>query len=539
MISRVPGGLLNSPRKTFALLAALLVPFCLLYFTRTQTVVYGYDPLGYLYAGQRLAEGGRMSFPDANNALAGSYFAPFAFNILRPGDTDLYLNYPPGLPLLLALAQRTLGSAIAPFFVTPLAGLAGILAIFSLGKRLFGDVAGLIAAVLLGMSPLYFTFSTDLWSDVPATACILVAMALYVSSTASGGRHVGLRAASAGLLLGYAVLIRYTSVIFVLPIVFHGLMVPAVWGIKVRCNLSFLGAFALATIGVLLFNRAYYGGFLATAYSPQAGWYPWPAFSLAYALGPSPVGGRSLVGASTTLLQDLPIALLFGVLGLLVMKRSSAALLGGTILVVLGLYSCYAFTPTDISARFLLPAVAMICLAAAAGLEFVRSRLGEWKRPGILLPIAVIGVGCLLFRPAVAAVERRSIDTTAQIRYVQSMTEATPQDAVFMSYVFNDLVSYYGHRSVLNYRRIPPVDADRRRYKMEVLEPCLVAVVGRLLDAGRPVYYVEDKAPPFWDSLAILQRHFVLRQTRDDPKVFLVTSMLGATNQSDLTSCQR
>jgi hypothetical protein len=493
------------------LMATLLVLLGLLYFTRTQTVVYGYDPLGYLYAGQRLAEGGQLSFPDANNALAGSYFAPFAFNVSRPGETDLYLNYPPGLPLLLALAQRVLGSAEAPFLVTPLAGLAGIMATFALGTLLFGDIAGLIAGLLLGLSPLYFTFSTDLWSDVPATACLLIAMALFVSSLS----------------------------IFILPLASYGLMVAMASDSGKRRLTMFLAAFGLAALGVMLFNRVYYGDYLATAYTPQAGWYPWPAFSLAYVFGPSPVGGRSLPGAAITLLQDQPIALFFGVLGLLVMKRSSVVLLGGTALLTLAVYSCYAFTPTGINARFMLPAVAMICLAAAAGLEFVRSRLRKWSRPGILLPISAIGVALLLFRPSIAAVERRALDTTAQIQYVQRMTETTPQDAVFMSYVFNDLVSYYGHRSVLNYRRIPPVDAVHERYKMEVLEPCLVAVVTRLLDAGRPVYYVEDKTPPFWDSLAILQRHFVLRQIQADPKIYLVTSTLDATSQSDLASCER
>jgi hypothetical protein len=520
-------------------MAALLVLLGLLYFTRTQTVVYGYDPLGYLYAGQRLAEGGRLSFPDANNALAGSYFAPFAFNVSRPGETDLYLNYPPGLPLLLALAQRVLGSAEAPFLVTPLAGLAGIMATFALGTLLFGDIAGLIAGLLLGLSPLYFTFSTDLWSDVPATACLLIAMALFVSSLSSSSRQGTLKAASAGMVLGYAVFIRYSTAIFILPLASYGLMVAMASDSGKRRLTMFLAAFGLAALGVMLFNRVYYGDYLATAYTPQAGWYPWPAFSLAYVFGPSPVGGRSLPGAAITLLQDQPIALFFGVLGLLVMKRSSVVLLGGTALLTLAVYSCYAFTPTGINARFMLPAVAMICLAAAAGLEFVRSRLRKWSRPGILLPISAIGVALLLFRPSIAAVERRALDTTAQIQYVQRMTETTPQDAVFMSYVFNDLVSYYGHRSVLNYRRIPPVDAVHERYKMEVLEPCLVAVVTRLLDAGRPVYYVEDKTPPFWDSLAILQRHFVLRQIQADPKIYLVTSTLDATSQSDLASCER
>ena len=140
------------PILLIALLAVLLAPFCLLYFTRTQTVVYGYDPLGYLYAGQRLAQGGGLSFPDANNALAGSYFAPFAFNMVHPGDTNLYFNYPPGLPLLLALAQKITHAANAPFFVTPFAGLAGGLATFWLGKQLFGKVIGLLAAILLGLT---------------------------------------------------------------------------------------------------------------------------------------------------------------------------------------------------------------------------------------------------------------------------------------------------------------------------------------------------------------------------------------------------
>ena len=118
-------------------MVVLFISLGLVYFTRTQTVVYGYDPLGYLYAGQRLAQGGGLSFPDANNALAGSFFAPFAFNIVHPGDANLYLNYPPGLPLLLAFAQKLTRAANAPYFVTPLAGLAGILATYWLGKAAF------------------------------------------------------------------------------------------------------------------------------------------------------------------------------------------------------------------------------------------------------------------------------------------------------------------------------------------------------------------------------------------------------------------
>ena len=528
-----------SRRKHLLLLAVPVILLGVVYLTRTQTVVYGYDPLGYLYAGQRLAQGAGLSFPDVNNALAGAYFAPFAFNVARSGDPNLFLNYPPGLPLLLALAQMLTRAASAPYFVTPLAGIVGILATYWLGKQLFGDVGGLIAAVLLGLSPLYFTFSTDLWSDIPATTLLSLALALFVSSLSASTRHGVVKAALAGLLLGYAVFIRYSVAVLVLPPTIYGLMI-SVGSIPARRRLlSFLVAFGLVMSGLLLFNRSYYGGFLATAYSPKVGWYPWPAFSPAYTLGPSPVGGRSMVGAFQTLLRDLPLALPLSILGFLIMKRASAVLLGGTVLMVLGLYSCYAFAPTGINARFLLPAIPMICLASAVGLERIGGYLGAWRPARILLPITIIVLSVFLFRPALAAVEQRASGTQAQIAYVQRMTEATPTDAVFMSYVYNDLISYYGGRSVLNYRRIPPADAQAGRYKMEILEPCLVAVIGKLLDAGRPVYYVEDKSPPFWDSLAILQRHFMLQLTQHDPKVYQVLAGTDKSGWGELARCGR
>jgi hypothetical protein len=53
------------------------------------------------------------------------------------------------------------------------------------------------------------------------------------------------------------------------------------------------------------------------------------------------------------------------------------------------------------------------------------------------------------------------------------------------------------------------------------------------------VYYVEDKTPPFWDSLAILQRHFRLRPTPQDPKVYQVIEPIGASDRGDFSLCTR
>jgi hypothetical protein len=522
------------------LLGLVLVAFSVLYLGRTQTVVNGYDPLGYLVAGQRLATGGGLSFPDANNAIAGSYFAPFAFNILRPGSTDLYLNYPPGFPILLAVALRILPAASTPFYVTPLLGLCGILIAFWLGKQLFGTAAGLLGAILLGLCPLYFSLSTDLWSDLPATVLALAAILVFVSAAAAGGRHVLLKAATAGLLLGCGVLMRYSAVFIAPAIVVYGASLPMPPGTRRRLLLGLCVGLGTALVGVLVFNKIYFGGSLTTAYSSGAGGYPWPAFSPKYALGSSPVGGRSLIEGLKTLLVELPLVVPLALVGLLRMRRAVGLLLAVGTLAVLGFYGFYAFAPTGINARFLLPVVPLMCLAAASGIEGLRGGLGRRsKLLGALAPLVAISVSIFLFRPALAATSQQARDTVARIQYVRKMTDATPANAVFMSYVYNDLISFYGQRSVLNYRRIPPADAEMGRYRMEILEPCLVAVVGRLLQAQIPVYYVEDQSPPFWDSLALLQRHFVLRQTQSDPIVYQVTSMLDGSTPGDLISCRR
>jgi hypothetical protein len=102
-----------------------------------------------------------------------------------------------------------------------------------------------------------------------------------------------------------------------------------------------------------------------------------------------------------------------------------------------------------------------------------------------------------------------------------------------MSYVHNDRVAYYGDRSVLNYRRIPVSDPDEKRYRIEMLEPCLVESVDRLLSNEIPVYYVEDKTPSLWGSLDILRNHFELEKIADAPVMYRLAPSEGSIGGSD------
>jgi len=61
--------------------------------------------------------------------------------------------------------------------------------------------------------------------------------------------------------------------------------------------------------------------------------------------------------------------------------------------------------------------------------------------------------------------------------------------------------------------------------------------VSKLLSRQAPVYYVEDRSPPFMDSLAILQRHFLLEPTQRDPKVYRVLPAASLANQDAPPDC--
>jgi hypothetical protein len=109
-------------------------------------------------------------------------------------------TYPPGLPLLMAVADA-LGGFDAMFIVVPLMGGLAVLLTYALGRHLAGVGTGLAASLLLATHP-SFTFQLlQPMSDVPATA-LWVAVALL----AIGGH--ARRALLAGLVASGAILVR-------------------------------------------------------------------------------------------------------------------------------------------------------------------------------------------------------------------------------------------------------------------------------------------------------------------------------------------
>jgi len=131
-------------------------------------------------------------------------------------DTSPYLR-PPGYPFFLALVYRvTGGSYLAPRVVQALLGLLSAWLAFLIGRRWFGDAAGLIAAFLMSTHWAFIYFEGELHAP-PMLIPLLLGFTLLVAGWVRGPGL--LRGIAAGLLLGAAVITRPNVLLFLPAVV--------------------------------------------------------------------------------------------------------------------------------------------------------------------------------------------------------------------------------------------------------------------------------------------------------------------------------
>ncbi|MBX2997410.1 MAG: hypothetical protein KF893_02780 [Caldilineaceae bacterium] len=506
-----------TPTKIYSfpsrLVAALLIVFIflstaigLILLVERQSLIG--DSIGYLYAAQSIASGIGPVYNDPNNSLAGPYFSLYAFQIRHP-DSDLaYLGFPPGLPLLLSIpllfnVESSLVLWVVPFTVLLCIIFCGILA-WALTKSIWSVFW---ATLLLSVTPDLWYFGTAIWSEFPSTAVMSAALAFYLLTQIYPVRRRTETALMGliGILLVFNVFIRYTNLVVLLVF----LAVDTLRLLKDRSKLSshwpLWGLSALVIVAVPLFNYFYYGGWNITSYSPAHGWYPWPAFSLDYALGPSFVDGYSLLAGITTLWQNFGIFLPLAVMGWILLGRTGG-FFAGISLAIFGIHAIYAFAPTGINARFLIPLFPLLAIGAAMAIVTMLRRIPQLPKVAIaflLVALAIWQIPDTLESPA-----NRNQTNTQHIALIQSITARTESNAVFMSYAWNDLIAIYGDRSVFNYRRVPVSDPVQGRYHIVEAIPVIMDVITALLKQHIPVYFVAGHNNFINDLPETLTSHF-------------------------------
>ena len=177
----------------------------------------------------------------------------------QPFDSGLHL--PPGYSLFLAaILAVTEGSTAAAMLVQHLLGLAAGLLVYLIGRRLFGPLVGLVAALLTVLDVELALYEHAVMTETLFTILLVGAIGLLVFGVV---RYPWQAAAGFGLILGLATLVRPVG----LPLPLVLLLVPVAVSFSKRLQLTTIAVAgtALILLPVMLWNARTYGQFGLTA----------------------------------------------------------------------------------------------------------------------------------------------------------------------------------------------------------------------------------------------------------------------------------
>jgi hypothetical protein len=180
------------------LLAGLVVGRAALLPASLPPVFPDLDAVGYLTQARAIAGHAR----DASSPLAYG-----GLHWLRTADGRYVSRYPPGLPLLLALAEW-FGGAAAMLLLNPLLSSLNIVLLFVAARRWFGDWLALTAATLFAVNPVASGQALHLDAHTLATTLVLASLVAVIVWTR---RRLWPWAFLAGSCLGAVVAVRYAE----------------------------------------------------------------------------------------------------------------------------------------------------------------------------------------------------------------------------------------------------------------------------------------------------------------------------------------
>ena len=203
--------------RTLYLVVTVVVIACFVYVTQSfwAPAHPGVDQNGYLVGGKMLAL--RVS-PGMKPA------EPYAFvgaMWVRTDDGWYYPKYPIGLPLLNAAAlwldpkEGDPNGKVWAMLVSPVCTTLALAAMFLLVRLVAGSFLGVLGMILLATSMTTLAVANNPWSHGPALCFVTWGAYLLVRWWQTGSWW---RGGLAGFLLGYAVTIRYTEGLLILPL---------------------------------------------------------------------------------------------------------------------------------------------------------------------------------------------------------------------------------------------------------------------------------------------------------------------------------
>lgn len=363
--------------------------------------VFGADSSGYANLA-RMLDRGETTLPRPAPGHPPLGFVPLPIDRMAS-------FYPIGLPIHMALFARIGGWEHGPFLVNPLAGVLLVLLTFWLGKRLHSELAGLIAALLMGFCAVFVFQATQPMSDVLAAMWSVAAVVAAVE-----GRERARFDVLAGFCFGVAVLVRPTSILMLVPL-----------ALTVRHRVLFiLGGIPTALI-LAWYNLVAFGSLLASGYDAGGATRD---FALAYFVP------RALHYAWWTIQLLSPVVLLAVI--------SRRWMLLAWFAAFFLFYSFYLWYDEWWYTRFLLPAYPALAVAAGIGMARIIER---WRVAGVLLMIAALTWEAkydarfnVLWTDEDQRLSRAAVEWAARA--------LPPRSLVFSMELSGSLLYYSGHR---------------------------------------------------------------------------------------------
>ncbi len=436
-------------RHSSRLIGAVALAAAIIAATFATRSAAGADASGYLSEAELLSKGAVFHYVHMFPYSEHTWLTTPLGWIPRGSDVQTP-SYPPGLPLLMAIPHQLAGINGATAVVIAAAAIAA----WATGM-IAGGAAGIIAALLLALSPSFLYQSIQPMSDVPVTAAWMVCF-LFLR---------GDKPLIAGIACAIAVLIR--------PNLAPLALVP--WLVANR-KLLFAAPVAMAGAFLAVMQFIWYGSPLRSGYGAAD-----ELFALAN-IGPNAMRYANWLVASSPVLLLAP----FGFAR--IRREPPARPLGAFSILVIAAYLIYAVFDDWSYLRFLLPAMAVF--AIFAGIELVRwiSRWPvSWRAPvfmAVALAVASHGLAAARWRDTFKLADQlRRVEQVAHL-----INEQVPNEAVILSGEQSGSMRYYTGRSILRWEAATPETLSKA---MDTLE-----------QARRPVYVVLDA----WENEPFLRK---------------------------------
>lgn len=249
---------MRARRLSTLALSLFVAAYAGMVFSHAGRSIGGSDSSGYYNAARALAAGEPIETIDLLDHLeAGEEtrrFIPLGYVPgARPGTMVPF--YPMGLPLQFAAAAAVFGWELGPFLVPPAAAVASLLLLFGVARELGVSRLGALAAVaMLGSLPVFVHYAVQPMGDDVAALWALATMFAALRSR----RHAAW-AVAAGAAFGIGVLVRPTSAILIVPLVFALEPRPRIWAL-------FAAGGAPCAALLAVFNQHCYGSPLRSGY---------------------------------------------------------------------------------------------------------------------------------------------------------------------------------------------------------------------------------------------------------------------------------